>query len=73
MDESRFNLKQAMRASPQLLMSDLKYVTRNGKIEQGKSPFNEHDFIRLEGSSVKDGNKPYLGNRNAINARSRTI
>ena len=53
-DTNQYNRKK----KPDLLLKDLDEKTRNGKIEQGKSPFNVDEFIRMDGSKVAAQIKP---------------
>lgn len=43
----------ASKKKPDLLLRDLGDRTRNGKIEQGRSPFDKEEFIRADGQTVR--------------------
>lgn len=43
----------AAKKRPDLLLQDLDGTTRNGKREQGKSPFDKNDFIRADVKPLK--------------------
>ena len=44
------NNQYSRKKKPDLLLKDLADNIRNGKIEQGQSPFNVDEFIRMDGT-----------------------
>ena len=52
MDGTKHDMRSTLK-KPKIMLADLNYVTRNGKLEEGFSPFDKQEFIRLDGAKYQ--------------------